>query len=138
MAVKAVYDTNVWISGLLWRGKPYQCLLFARSGVVQVAYCQEILKELREKLSTKFSFSDARIHQVISDIERFGQVVTIEHKLKAVKSDPDDDKFIECALVTGAYSIVSGDRHLLDVGNYQGVKIQTPTQFVESLKSELE
>jgi hypothetical protein len=53
----AVFDTNIWISGLLWRGKPHQCLLLAQSGAVELAYCDEMLDELAEKLRGKFGFS---------------------------------------------------------------------------------
>ncbi len=52
MPERAVFDTNIWISGLLWRGKPYQCLLLARAGLVQIVYCQQIVAELPRKLRT--------------------------------------------------------------------------------------
>jgi len=38
-----VFDTNIWISGLLWRGKPYQCLLLARTGMIKAVYCSEMV-----------------------------------------------------------------------------------------------
>ena len=55
MPERVVYDTNIWISGLLWRGKPYQCLLLARAGVVQLAHCQAMVAELSQKLRHAFS-----------------------------------------------------------------------------------
>jgi hypothetical protein len=50
MAERVVFDTNIWISGLLWRGKPYQCLLLARAKIVQHVYCREMIAELSQKL----------------------------------------------------------------------------------------
>ena len=50
MPERVVFDTNVWVSGLLWRGKPYQCLLLARAGVVQIVYCDEMAAELSRTL----------------------------------------------------------------------------------------
>ena len=50
MPERVVFDTNIWISGLLWRGKPYQCLLLARGQVVQHVHCVEMVAELSEKL----------------------------------------------------------------------------------------
>jgi hypothetical protein len=47
---RVVFDTNTWISGLLWRGKPYQCLLLARPKIVQAMYCEPMVGELSEKL----------------------------------------------------------------------------------------
>ena len=61
MAERVVFDTNIWISGLMWRGKPYQCLLLARTGVVQALYCQEIVAELTHKLRQVFGFSENHI-----------------------------------------------------------------------------
>ena len=61
MFERVFFDTNVWISGLLWCGKPYQCLLLARSGVVTAIVSPQILAELVEKLRHKFRLSEKRI-----------------------------------------------------------------------------
>ena len=68
MAERAVFDTNIWISGLLWRGKPYQCLLLARAGLVQIAYCPSMGAELSEKLRRVFGFSENHIQAVLYDL----------------------------------------------------------------------
>jgi predicted nucleic acid-binding protein len=61
------------------------------------------------------------------------EVPAIEGKAGWVPQDPDDDKFIETALVGGAAIIVSGDRHLLALGKVQGIEILTARQFLERL-----
>jgi putative PIN family toxin of toxin-antitoxin system len=61
---RVVFDTNIWISGLLWRGKPYQCLLLARAKAVEHVYCTEMMAELSEKLRETFGFSDWMHQQV--------------------------------------------------------------------------
>lgn len=134
MADKVVFDTNVWISGLLWRGKSYQCLLFARSGVVQVVYCPPIIAELSEKLRSKFNFSEDKLHATVYDIKRYAQRVEITGQLHVVYDDPDDDKFVECAIVAGAPVIVSADHHLLELKQYQGIDILSPVEFVTGLR----
>jgi len=48
-----------------------------------------------------------------------------------VSKDPDDDKFIACAIASKTKIIVSGDKHLLDVSGYKGIEVLTPRQFVE-------
>jgi uncharacterized protein len=128
---RAIFDTNVQISGLLWRGRAYQCLLLARSGVIETFYCQPILAELSEKLRNKFRFSENQLQSVLAEIKRYSQRVEIDGKLRVVHADPDDDKFIECAIVARAGFIVSSDRHLLDLETYQGVKIVSPEEFLE-------
>ena len=70
MPERVVFDTNVWVSGLLWRGKPYQCLLLARAGVVQIVYCDEMAAELSRTLRRVFRFSENHIRAVLYDSHR--------------------------------------------------------------------
>jgi putative PIN family toxin of toxin-antitoxin system len=126
---RVVFDTNVWISGLLWRGKPYQCLLLAHTGVVQVVYCPQMLAELSRKLCQTFRFSEDRLQAVLYDIGRVAERVEITGSLHVVASDPSDDMFIECALAAGARTIVSDDHHLLDLAMYEGIAIVSSTDF---------
>ncbi|MFQ6057596.1 MAG: putative toxin-antitoxin system toxin component, PIN family [Anaerolineae bacterium] len=135
MPERVVFDTNVLISGLLWRGKAYQCLLLARSGVVQAIYCSEMMAELSEKLRDKFRFSENRIRAVVHDVRRFAERVEISGTLSVVEADPDDDKFVECAVVGRADAIVSGDRHLLDMDRYQNIPILSAAEFIEWIAS---
>lgn len=114
---RVVFDTNVWISSLLWRGKPYQSILLAQAGVVEAVYCQSMAAELSEKLRHKFGFSEERVRGVLYDLRRIATRVEITGTLHAVPADPDDDKFVECAVVAGASAIVSGDHHLLDLAS---------------------
>ncbi len=130
MPERVVFDTNIWISGLLWRGKPYQCLLLARSQVVQHVHCSEMIAELSRKLRETFDFSENRIRGVLYDLRRVSEAVEITGDLRAVEDDPDDDKFIECALAAGAAVIVSGDHHLLDLDEHEGVRILSAAEFL--------
>jgi putative PIN family toxin of toxin-antitoxin system len=127
---RVVFDTNILISGLLWRGKPYQCLLLARSGIVQAVYCPPMLAELTDKLRHTFGFSENRIQAVLYDLRRVSTPVDVAGDLRIVAADPDDDKFIECAVAAGAAVIVSGDHHLLDLGKYGDIQILTAAEFL--------
>lgn len=130
MPERVVFDTNIWISGLLWRGKPYQCLLLARAKAVQHAHCVEMMAELSEKLREPFGFSENHIRAVLYDIRRVSELVDIVGNLHVVADDPDDDKFIECALVADADVIVSGDHHLLELGNDEGIAMLSAAEFL--------
>ncbi len=110
---KAVFDTNIWISGLLWRGKPHQCLLLAEAGIVELAYCESMLDELAGKLKNKFGFSAGDVESAIELARKVGRKVAIRGNLRVISDDPDDDKFLECAQIADARWVVSGDRHLL-------------------------
>jgi putative PIN family toxin of toxin-antitoxin system len=128
----AAFDTNVLFSAVAWKGAPFQCLELARSGQIEGATCREILDELAEKLQTKLSHSSAQALAVVADLLTFLRVVEITGQLKAVATDPDDDKILECAVLTRATHLVTGDRrHLLPLVSYQGIQIISPAEFLK-------
>jgi predicted nucleic acid-binding protein len=89
-----------------------------------------MLAELSEKLRHKFGFSEDHIQAVVYDVRAFAERVDISGTLEVVTADPDDDKFVECAVVGGAAAIVSGDHHLLDLGSFGAIPILSPGEFL--------
>jgi predicted nucleic acid-binding protein len=96
-----------------------------------------MLTELSKKLQDKFDFSEDHFQAVVYEVRRFAKQVEISGTIKAVAADPDDDKFIECALLGKAKVIVSGDHHLLDLGQYEDIPIMNPAEFVAWIASHL-
>lgn len=131
MPERVVFDTNIWISGLLWRGKPYQSLLIAQAGLVQLIYCPEMTAELSRKLREPFGFSENQIQAVLYNLQRFATRIDVPGELHGITADPDDDIFIECAIAGQARLIVSGDHHLLTLKEYQNVQITNAFEFVQ-------
>lgn len=84
MADRVVFDTSAMISGLLWKGKSYHCLLLARAGVIRSVYCNPMLADLTEKLREKFKYTENQIHAVVADIRKYGEQVEISGELKMV------------------------------------------------------
>jgi len=133
--MRAVLDTNVLISGLFWRGAPYECLLAAEAGLYELVIGQEILEELRNKLVTKFQNTCAEATDAVNGIRRSATLAALTEVRKWVVADPTDDKFIETAIVGDARIVVSGDHHLLDLRTVQGIEILSPRQFLQRLAS---
>jgi putative PIN family toxin of toxin-antitoxin system len=127
---RVVFDTNIWISGLPWRGKPYRCLLLARGRAVQHVHCTEMMAELSGKLRETLGFSENHIQAVLYDLRCVSERVEITGDIRAIADDPDDDKFIECALAAGASAVVSADHHLLELGNYEGISVLSAAGFL--------
>lgn len=125
-----VFDTNILISGIIWRGPPDRCLELARSGQIEAVTCQEILDEFEEKLKAKFDYSTDRATEAVNDVLTFARLITIANELKVIASDPDDDKVLECAVIGRATHIVSGDRHLLSLGSFQGIVVVSAVDFL--------
>ena len=134
--MRAVLDTNVLLSGLFWRGAPYECLLAAEAGLYELVLAKEILEELRDKLVTKFQNTPEEAADAVEGIRRGTTVVTLTHRPKWVVADPNDDKFIETAMVGNAQIVVSGDHHLLDLEPVPGVEILSPRRFLQRLAAE--
>ncbi|MGH9195786.1 MAG: putative toxin-antitoxin system toxin component, PIN family [Acidimicrobiia bacterium] len=132
-SVRVVFDTNILISGHFWKGPPYRCRLAVDAGLAVLVLSEPILTELGEKLITKFGVSKADVDSIMERLRTSSELTDVEGKSGWVPQDPDDDKFIETALVGGATLIISGDRHLLKLGNVQGIEILTARQFLDRL-----
>jgi len=131
MSIIAVFDTNVLLSAVGWKGKPYQCVEQARAGLVDGVTCRELLEELADKLQSKLSFTPEQSLDTVADLLTFLRVVPISGQVKAVAADPDDDKVLECAVQAGATHVATGDRrHLLPLGSFQGIAIVSPADFL--------
>jgi putative PIN family toxin of toxin-antitoxin system len=134
--MRAVLDTNVLISGLLWRGAPHDCLLAAEAGLYELLLAPPILEELRQKLIEKFANPAGEADETITGLRRCAALVAVSGRSGWIRSDPADDKFIETALVGNADVIVSGDRHLLEHDTVQGIPILSPRRFLARLASQ--
>ncbi len=133
--VRAVYDTNIWVSALRRQGNPFRCALLAAMGFVVSVTCDELLNELSQVLAQKFGMPFADVNRYIAVIRSFSEVVAITGQLRVVVDDPDDDKVIECAVVGKANYIVTGDRHLLALGQYGNISIVKAAQFISILSA---
>jgi putative PIN family toxin of toxin-antitoxin system len=130
LPLTAVFDTNILFSATGWRGKPFECVQRARAGEVQVVTCPELLEELAEKLEARLHFSADQVAETIADFLGFLRVIRIPRVLMAVPRDPEDNMVLECAIEGKAQYIVSGDKHLLELKGYRGVRIMRAGDFL--------
>jgi hypothetical protein len=135
-----VLDTNVLISALLsQKGAPIQLLRAWRSREFNVAVSEAILDEYKRviaygHLKGKLQFAGRPVETIISEFQEFGILIEPSGEWPIVPGDPDDAMILACAVAGRADFIVSGDRHLLDLGQYQGVRIFTPAAFLLHLR----
>jgi len=130
---KVVPDTNVFISGIFWNGYPRKVIDLAREGKIETVITDEIMDEVRDKLINKFHLSVEEVDFFIVDILTYAKISSVSFRVKVIKDDPEDDKFIECAMSCGAKYIVSGDHHLVDLGFYKRIQIMRPQQFLNKI-----
>lgn len=135
MILRVVFDTNILFSSVGWVGNPHQCVQAARQGKCLSLTCETILAELSEKLQLKRGLDAQKTAEIADEIRGFSKVITIPGTLKVVAADPDDDPVLECAVVGQAQYLVSGDRHLLALGNYQAIQIVKAAEFLALLQN---
>jgi uncharacterized protein len=129
--VIVVLDTNVFVSGVFFSGPPYQILKAWSEGKLQLCVSPEIIDEYRrvgEILAADHPSIDftPMLEYVLDNVEIYsGQPLP-----EPVCEDPDDDKFLACALASDSKIIVSGDRHLLKVSGYRKIEVFKPRDFV--------
>ena len=129
---KVVLDTNVLISAIVFGGKPREVFELILMEKVNLAISREILNEMRGVLSgRKFRYPQQVLHSILHSLENLAEFVVPQKPVKIIKDDPDDNRTLECALEAGAHIIISGDGHLLDVKRYRGIKIISPSDFLE-------
>ena len=129
--MKVVIDTNVFVSGIFWKGTPLKVLEKWRAGDFQLVISSAILNEYQrviDELTGRYPSSDAA---AMMDLVKINAKMTNPVSLvRPVCTDHDDDKFLEAAVSSGAQYIVSGDKALLKVRVFRDVSIVTPAQFI--------
>ncbi len=127
-----IFDTNIYISAIIFGGNPRQCLELARGGRIELIISKAVYLELAEKLRDKFDWPEEDIIEVISGISEFAKIVSPRRKVKLIKLDPDDNMILEIALEERVDYIVSGDKkHLLSLKKFEGVPIISAKEFLD-------
>ena len=125
-----VADTNVWLSGIVFGGNPVRIIRLFVDGTVLAVTSEELLTELRRKVSQLFPLYEPYLGALIASIREQAMVVPLGTKSVNVSRDLDDNMVIETALLGGAGYIVSGDKDLLVLQEHQNVKIVKPADLL--------
>jgi putative PIN family toxin of toxin-antitoxin system len=121
----------VVISGIFFAGPPYQILKAWREGKLHLLISEEILAEYRrvgETLALQFPSID--LLPILDMLRANAEVISVKCLPEPVCDDPDDDKFLACALAGECKLIVSGDKHLLKLSGFRSIKVLKPREFV--------
>jgi putative PIN family toxin of toxin-antitoxin system len=142
MSPRAVLDTNVLVSGLISDHSPPRQLVDAwldgRYTLVTSLYQVQELNHVLSypRIASRLDLEEAELEMILAALLSQAEVVAGELQLPGVTRDPKDDAIVACAQEGGAGYIVSGDRDLLDLGEYKGIRVVTPREFVEMLAPE--
>jgi uncharacterized protein len=136
--MRVILDTNVFVSGIFFRGPPYQILKAWHDGKLKLVICPEILEEYQRVgavLNEEFPSID--LGKILEMITVKATMVHAQSLPGPVCIDPDDDKFLACALASKSRVIVSGDKHLLHVSGFREKRVMKPREFVDKYLSAL-
>jgi uncharacterized protein len=129
--MKIVLDTNVLISAIVFGGKSRKILEAVIRGELMFFLSEDILDELGAVLQRpKFGFPAEVIRTTFSELHTIGTIVTPSKRIFEIQEDPDDNRIVECAVEGSANYIVSGDTHLLNLREYQSIRIVSPDEYL--------
>ncbi len=132
--MKIVFDTNIYISAfVIPGGNAEKAYLHAIDGDFKLCTSVAILTELAQKLDEKFGWEKQKIVQLITSISDLATVLKTTPWLKVLSDDPDN-RILECALKAGADFLVTGDKHLLKLRNYENFEIIKLSNFFKILQ----
>lgn len=136
--MKVILDTNVLISATFWNGDSNRILEKAEQKEFELVISKEILdefigvlsyKEIQDKIRDKNLEMNRTVEKVVS----IATIVEPHKKFSVITVDPSDDKFLDCAFEAKAQFIVSQDKHLLKLNEFEGIRIITPSEFLKHI-----
>jgi putative PIN family toxin of toxin-antitoxin system len=140
--MRVVLDANVIASALINpQGAPAQVLDAWRAERFQLLLSSAILEEVGRvlrypKVAIYHRWPEERLQMWLEDLAHFALTMPGALTLAVIQEDPPDNRYLECAVEGDAAYLVSGDRHLLSLGTFQGIPIVSPRVFLEALRTE--
>lgn len=129
---KVVLDTNILISAIGFGGKPRRVLQLVLSKQIQAIISPILMAELQDIIFKKFPLLVGKYEKIHKLIKRKTKLVKPTVSLHILKDEPDN-RVLEAASVGLCQYIITGDKELLQLGNYKGIKILTADQFLQIL-----
>lgn len=140
MRIRVVADTNIFVAAALKPGGPTEMWLRI-AGQPQSSFelfvSDPILDEVKEKLISKFDFSQERTENFVAAIRERATLIVPNVRLAGAVSDPDDEMILECAVAAKAQLIISADRDLIALHPFRGIGISHPRELKNIFHSDL-
>lgn len=138
--MRAVIDTNVLVSGLLWRGPPHLLLEHVRDGALTLISSPTLIAEFadvikRPKFETILARAGINPDDLLTALRQLAEIIDPPPLPAPVSRDPDDDAVLALAVHAQADAVISGDGDLLTLGAHAGIPILTPAQALARLSA---
>jgi putative PIN family toxin of toxin-antitoxin system len=140
--MRIVLDASVPVCALISaKGTPARLLEYWEAGSFDIVISPAILEELERvlhypKLQQQYHLPEEDIRRFLRLLKSQATEVLPSKQLTVIEHDPTDNRYLECALEGDAQYLVSGDRHLLALKEYRGIRMLSPLEFVALLRLE--
>jgi uncharacterized protein len=131
--MSVVLDANIWISAFIFRGRPLELVEMGLDGRVDIAISQSIIVETLRVMEIKFHAKPIVLESAAFIMATSARMVEPAIQVKAVKDDTNDDHVVSCPVAAGAQAIITGDKDLLRMGSYEGIKMLRVGDFLRKL-----
>lgn len=136
---RVVLDATIWVPTILKPHGYYARMMKQIAPYVELFTAEEILAEVREaslrpENKKKYQLTESVVNQAINPIREFTSVVSDLPRLRVIQEDPDDNLVLACAVKAKANYLVTYDPHLLNLKEYQGIKILKPKDLLGELQ----
>jgi putative PIN family toxin of toxin-antitoxin system len=133
--MKIVLDANIFISAFFWGGNPRAVLRRSIAGIDELLITKEILDEINDVIiRPKFHTDENEINYFLHSIEELAHKIVPKRRINNGGKDKTDNKYIECGIAAHVDYIISGDVHLLELEEYENIKIITAKEYLETVK----
>ncbi|MBU4202202.1 MAG: putative toxin-antitoxin system toxin component, PIN family [Candidatus Altiarchaeales archaeon] len=132
--LRVVLDTNVLVSAILKHGgNEWNILQKVSDKKIVSLTSEDMLHEFARVMSKpRFENSKEEVDEWLLFLARMSYLVIPAKRLNVIRDDPSDNKILECAVCGNAHYIISGDKHLLDLGEYKDIKVLNSSDFLKS------
>jgi putative PIN family toxin of toxin-antitoxin system len=128
---RVVLDTNVTIAALFWKGYPRIIYDLVREKKLVMLLSIDMEKEFIRVLGySKFGLTSKEIPPFIRNLRGNAEFIETKSRISVITDDATDNIFLECAIDGNADYVISGDRHILDLGKYNNIQIVKPKEFL--------
>jgi putative PIN family toxin of toxin-antitoxin system len=133
---KIVFDTNVLVSAWFWEGNESRLMESVEEDLIHGYSSKQLIEELCRTLRyPKFNLSQDEVESIRSYYLLLFEIVNPKQTIDIILEDPSDNMVLECALEAEADYIVSGDHHILKLGEFKDIKIVTSAVLLEILST---
>lgn len=138
--MRITVDTNILVSATFWSGASDRIIEKAEKKEIEIILSKDIMEEFAKVLDYKYiqdkiKDKNLEMNRTIEKITAISHFVEPKEKLHVVKDDPDDDIILECAKEGKVDCIITNDKHLLKIKEFEGIKILKPEEFLENTET---